>query len=111
MSAKANITIDQGSTFSTYLVLTDSFGVPLNLTDYTVHSQIRKWYTSSTATTFEVTIANADTGTILLHLSANATANLAPGKYVYDIESHDAANNIARIIEGSISVTPEVTRV
>ena len=111
MAAKANITIDQGSTFSTYLVLTDSSGIVIDLTGYTVYSQIRKWYTSSTATTFDITIANADTGTILLHLSANATANLASGKYVYDIESHDAANNIARIIEGSISVTPEVTKV
>jgi glycine cleavage system H lipoate-binding protein len=111
MAAKANITIDQGSTFSTYLVLTDSSGIVIDLTGYTVYSQIRKWYTSSTATTFDISIANATTGTVLLSLTANATANLAAGKYVYDVESHDTANQIARIIEGSITVTPEVTRI
>jgi glycine cleavage system H lipoate-binding protein len=111
MAAKVNITIDQGSTFSTYLVLTDSSGTVLDLTGYSVYSQIRKWYTSSTATVFDIAIANATTGTILLSLTANTTANLAAGKYVYDVESHDTANQVARIIEGSITVTPEVTRI
>ena len=107
MSAKANIVIDQGSTFSTEINLTDENGFPMNLVDYVANSQMRKWYTSANPTAvFTTEIVD---GTVILSLSATETANISAGRYVYDIEL-TTGNTITRIVEGIVTVTPEVTR-
>jgi NAD-specific glutamate dehydrogenase len=107
MSAKANIVIDQGTTFTTEINLTDENGFPMNLVDYVANSQMRKWYTSANpSAVFTTEIVD---GTITLSLSANETANIAAGRYVYDIEL-TTGNTITRIVEGIVTVTPEVTR-
>ena len=111
MAAKANIVVDQGSTFATFLNLTDDDGAVIDLTGYQARGQIRKWYTSSAYTTFIVTIPTPNTGNIYISLNANTTANMESGRYVYDIETVDTANNITRVVEGILTVTPEVTKV
>jgi hypothetical protein len=107
MSAKANIVIDQGTTFTTEINLTDENGFPMNLVDYVANSQMRKWYTSANpSAVFTTEIVN---GTITLSLSANETANIAAGRYVYDVEL-TADNTVTRVVEGIVTVTPQVTR-
>jgi hypothetical protein len=109
MATKANLVIDQGSTFSTELSLTDENGDILGLTGYTANSQIRKWYSSSSpAATFATTI-NVFSGVITLSLTANQTSTLVAGRYVYDVEIENGSE-ISRIVEGIITVTPQVTR-
>lgn len=109
MATKANLVIDQGSTFSTDLSLTDENGDPLVLTGYTANSQIRKWYTSSnTSAVFSVSI-DTNNAIITLGLTANQTSNLVAGRYVYDVELNDGAE-VSRIVEGVVTVTPQVTR-
>jgi hypothetical protein len=109
MATKSNLVIDQGSTFSTDLSLTDENGDPLALSGYTANSQIRKWYTSSSpAATFSTSI-NTEIGVITLSLTANQTSNLVSGRYVYDVELNDGAE-VSRIVEGIVTVTPQVTR-
>ena len=109
MAIKANLIIDQGSTFSTDINLTNDSGQALSLSGYTGASQMRKHYTSSNSTSFTVSI-NATSGVVTLALSANQTANLVAGRYVYDVEVTDANNVISRIVEGLVTVTPNVTR-
>jgi hypothetical protein len=109
MATKANLVIDQGTTYTTDLNLTDENGDPLVLSGYTANSQIRKHYTSSNSVAFSVSI-NAAAGVITLSLSANQTANMTSGRYVYDVELADASNSISRIVEGIVTVTPQVTR-
>lgn len=111
MAAKANIIIDQGATFSTYLALTNEAGTVMDLTDYTARGHIRKWYTSSAYTSFNITIPTPNTGYVYIALSANTTANMESGRYVYDIETVAANGIITRVIEGVVTVTPEVTKV
>lgn len=111
IAAKANIVVDQGSTFSTFLNLTDDVGDAINLTNYQARGQIRKWYTSSSYVTFTITIPDPTNGNIYISLNANTTANMEPGRYVYDIETVDTTSNITRIVEGILTVTPEVTKV
>lgn len=109
MATKANLVIDQGATFSTDLSLKDENGDPLNLSGYTANSQIRKWYTStSPAASFEASI-NTDSGSIILSLTSDQTSNLVAGRYVYDVEITDGSS-ISRIVEGIVTVTPQVTR-
>ena len=38
------------------------------------------------------------------------TANITPGRYVYDVELEDPAGDVTRIFEGIVTVLPNVTR-
>ena len=109
MATKANITIDQGTTFSTVISLADEEDVAVNLTGYTANSQIRKHYSSSNSQAFSVTLGGTS-GTISLSLTSTQTSNLTPGRYVYDVELTSSSNVVSRIVEGIVTVTPEVTR-
>jgi uncharacterized membrane protein len=109
MATKANIIIDQGTTFSTIINLTDDNGDPIDLTGYTGDSEMRKHYTSSNSQSFSVSLGGTS-GTVTLSLTAAQTANLTPGRYVYDVEVTSASNVVSRIVEGIVTVTPEVTR-
>ena len=109
MATKANLVIDQGSTFSTDLTLTDENGDPLTLDGYTANSQVRKWYTSSNASATFTTSINTTSAVITLTLTANQTSNLVSGRYVYDVEI-SSGGEVSRIVEGIVTVTPQVTR-
>lgn len=111
MAARADIVIDQGTTFTTSLNLTDNTGAPLNLTGYTAEGQIRQWYTSSTYNQFNVTIPDPTNGQVILSLDSNTTSSMAYGRYVYDLITIDSGSNtITRIVEGTVTVTPAVTQ-
>ena len=75
MATKANLVIDQGTTFSTTLTLTDENGDLINLSGYTSNCQIRKHYTSSTATTVNTSI-NTESSVITLSLIGTFKSNL-----------------------------------
>lgn len=109
MAIKANLIIDQGTTYSTDLQLTDDNGNVIDLSSYSAAAQIRKTYTSSSATTFTVSISE-DTGVVTLSLTANQTSNIASGRYVYDVELTSPGGVVSRIIEGIVTVTPQVTQ-
>jgi len=111
MGAKANIVVDQGTDFSTVLTVTNDAGSVVDLTGYTANGHIRKHYTSSTAVPFSVTFTSPrSTGKLTISLSRTVTANIEAGRYVYDVEITDSANTRSRLVEGIVTVTPEVTR-
>ena len=108
MATQKNIVIDQGTTFSENVTAKDSTGSAKDLTGYTTTAQIRKSYYSSSSTDF--TTAQVDgTGVITLSLTAAQTGNLKAGRYVYDVESASASETI-RVVEGIVTVTPQVTK-
>jgi hypothetical protein len=108
MATIENIVIDQGQTFSFSLTLSNTDGTAKDLSDYTVTSQMRKSYYTSTATNF--TTAKVDlTGEITISLSATQTSAIKAGRYVYDVEIASSVETL-RILEGIVSVTPEVTK-
>ena len=110
MATKANLVIDQGTTFSATITMTDDYGNLIDLSAYTARSQIRKHYTSVTAVNFTADI-NVPTAEITLSLTDVQTANLVAGRYVYDVEVVDNyANTVSRVVEGIVTVTPNVTR-
>lgn len=109
MAIKANLIIDQGCTYSTQMSINDTNGTPVNLAGFTAAGQIRKHYTSSNSVSFDCTLY-PDTGKLVLSLSANSTSTMRPGRYVYDIELADSAGQISRVIEGIVTITPNVTR-
>jgi hypothetical protein len=109
MATKANLVIDQGSTFLVELDLKDENGDILVLSGYSANSQIRKWYTSSNASATFATSINTAAGAISLSLTSEETSGLVAGRYVYDVEIQDGSST-TRIIEGIVTVTPQVTR-
>ena len=109
MATKANLVIDQGTTFSSDLFLTDENGDMLNLVGYSANAFIKKWYTSQTYVPFTTSI-NTTSGTITLSLDASVSANLQSGRYVYDVDlTQTSTNAVSRVVEGIITVTPAVT--
>jgi len=109
MATKANLVIDQGATWNSTVTLTDPDGNFIDLSSYTGTAQMRKHYTSSTATAFVVQLGGAN-GTITLSLTANTTANVVDGRYLYDVELTDSSGTISRVFEGTVTVNPNVTR-
>jgi len=110
-AAYSNLYLEQGSTFTTTITLDDVYGDIYDLAGYTSSSQIRKSYYSSNATATFSTSINVGNGTVTLDLAANTTANIAPGRYVYDAIIIDNTHNVTtRILEGIIEVSPRVTR-
>ena len=109
MATRVNIIIDQGTDFSTAINLTDSSGVDLNLTGYSAASQIRKTHSSSNSTAFTCTFTVANS-TLTLALNNSVTAAMSAGRYVWDAELTNSSGSISRILEGMVTVTPEVTK-
>jgi hypothetical protein len=110
MAFKVNLVIDQGTTYNLYVELNDDNGNPLSGDDYTAAAKLRKHYGSANSTSFTAALSNNGTGVLTLSLTAAQTANLQAGKYVYDVELADSSNNITRVFEGNVLVTPEITK-
>ena len=110
MAGFVELTIEQGASFSTTVTVNDTTGAPTNLTNFSGQAQLRKSYYSSTANNFSVSITNAPAGELTISLSAANTANLTPGRYVYDLLITSPANVKTRVIEGIATVLPSVTR-
>ena len=108
MSVKYNLVIDQGSTFSTSFEVKDENGDAIDLSTYTANSQMRKHYATSNYTSFSV--AANSSGGITISLTANTTANLVAGRYVYDVTITSNVAVVTRVAEGIATVTPRVTR-
>lgn len=109
MAIKANIVIDQGTTFQTSINVTDENDDPVDLTGYSAAAQMRKHYTSSNAYTFFASISPT-LGVVSLSMTANVTNTIAPGRYMYDCELTDTNGAVTRLLEGIVTVTPGVTR-
>lgn len=110
MATVANLFIDQGTDFSANVSLRNQDGTPINLSGYTVASQFRKSYQSSTAVNFTVTIVSPSEGKIELSLNDTATSGIRAGRYLYDVEITSPAGVRKRALEGIVVITPEITR-
>jgi hypothetical protein len=117
MSAVAShdLTIPAGATYSQTLNWkTGSPAAFVNTTGYTARMQLRTSYSAATAS-LELTTANGrisltSAGVITLSLTATETAALAAGRYVYDLELVSSGGVVTRLLEGVVTVSPEVTR-
>lgn len=71
---------------------------------------MRKSYYSSSYNNFTVTIPTPLSGNINMTMTAANTANLSAGRYVFDLEIQSPTNDVTRVIEGIVTVLPNVTR-
>ena len=108
--AYAELTLNQGTTFSADLTIKNDDGSAINVANAVFTSQIRKSYYSANATAnLTITKANSANGDITLSLDAANTANIKPGRYLYDLKMQQNGT-VNRVIEGIITVSPQVSR-
>jgi hypothetical protein len=112
MPAYVELYMDQGTTFNNIINITDDLSnVSLNLSGYIITSQMRKsYYSANASANITCTITDVNSGEVTLSVPANVTANLRPGRYVFDVKSVDTANVTSRILQGIITVTAQVSR-
>ena len=110
MAGFAELTLEQGANFTTTVTVNGSDGSPTNLTSYTAAAQLRKSYYSTTANSFTVTVSNAANGELTIAMTAANTANLTPGRYVYDLLITSPTSIKTRVVEGIVTLLPSVTR-
>ncbi len=103
--------VEQGANYSTSITLDDSNGDAFDLTDYQAKCQMKKSYYSTNATAeFTTTIASPGDGIITLSMTSGTTANIAAGRYVYDVIIKSSSNTVTRVLEGIVNIIPQVTK-
>lgn len=102
--------IEQGATFSTTVNVEDSAGAAINLAGFSASSQMRKSYYATSNTIITSTITGNANGEITMSMTAANTANLTPGRQVFDLLITDPNGTKTRVIEGIIVVSPGVTK-
>ena len=107
----SELTVDQGSTYESTLDLVNDDGSALNVTNYLFSGQIRKsYYSANAAANFTITVTDQANGNLTILMNAATTANIVAGRYLYDIKMTDSNDVVTRIVEGIITVTPQVTK-
>ena len=111
MAAIANLTIDQGASFSSDVTVKDANGNAFNLTGYTAAAKMAKGYQSTkTRPSFTTAITTPTSGVVTLSLTPAQTTALDAERYVYDLEiTLTSTGAVTRVIEGIITVRPQVT--
>lgn len=110
MAQFVELDMDQGSDFSFYLTLSEDDGTPKDLTGYSFECSFAKSAYSLNPLSLNTEIESAVEGVVLLSLSASDTRCVTPGRYVFDIKQIDSSNSISKIIEGILTVNPQVTK-
>ena len=108
----SNIVINAGADFSQVFTLESSdSNSALNLSGYSIHSQLRKYPQSSVFVDFDSLILNPVGGQLQISLPYYVTSSIKPGRYVYDIVVTDPSGSVrTRVIEGMALVREGVTK-
>ena len=114
MATRADLIIDQGTTFSSTINISQSDGTLFQLNDYSARGIIKKAFSSSTSVDFTCVVNenSPSQDTVTISLNSIQTASLNSGRYVYDVEvfTSDSPAIVTRIVEGQVEVTPSVSQ-
>ena len=100
MATRLDLTLEQGADFQANVVTS------LDLTGYSANATFKSNYTSSTATSLEVTLSG---NTVTLSMNAETSANVSAQRYVWDLVLNDGSGGVTREREGVLTVTPQVS--
>ena len=110
MAFSYNLTINQGETFSKDFTYTAG-GNAVDLGSMQVRPSYAAATTLVSLTSGAGDIALTAAGVITVTISATATAALAaPNNGVYDLEIIGTDSTVTRLLQGNVSITPEVTK-
>lgn len=108
-----NIICPQGVSYDETFTVTSN-GSPMNLSGYSARMQIRRSYDSDPLLTLTsggggITLGGA-AGTILVEIAYTTTEAFSSGQYLYDLEITSGANKRDRLLEGTFTISREITR-
>lgn len=104
MAATVNITLDQGSVFTYTFQLQGTASV--NIQTSNAYASMKTEYDSTNSVAFSSNLVGAN---LTISMTANVTANLTAGTWVYDAILVDSTNTVERVVQGRVTVTPQVT--
>jgi hypothetical protein len=113
-AATTNLIIDQGATWNITFTYKNADGGAINLTNHTAALQLRTSYDAespslSLSSPSNGIVLGGTAGTIAVTATATQTGSLTAGEYVYDLEI-TSSSVVTRLVQGRITVTPQVTR-
>lgn len=97
-----NITLQRRADYSVVLQFKDSTDTPINLTGWTVASQIWNQPRTTKVTDFTVAYTNRSTGTVTLSLTPEQTA-LIDSTYYYDVLLTNSSGIKEYYLEGTVT--------
>lgn len=113
--AKLKFTIYQGATFRKRLTWRAPDGTPIDLSGCTARMQVRA-EVESPAVLLSLTTENGGltlggaAGTVELYVSDEDTGAITWDAGVWDLEIVHPSGEVTRLAQGSVAVSPEVTR-
>jgi hypothetical protein len=114
MSGQYNFVIKQGATFDKTLTWYDSKGCPIDVTGYTAAMQLRDkpggatLHLNLSSVNGGIIVGTTD-GIIRLFATDIATSALNFNTAAYDLELKSPAGAVTRLLEGSVTLSREVT--
>lgn len=113
MADTYDITLDAGSTYQLSVLWKDDSAVAIDLTGYSARMHVRREIkdadTVLALSSGSGLTLGGSAGTIAIEIPAADTVDLS-GVYVYDLEVESGGGVVTRLIQGTITVVPEVTR-
>lgn len=107
-----DLLIRQGTTFRREFALTNEDGSVIDLSGHSARMEVRTAHRSPDVLvdwTDQLTI-DGEAGSITFTLTAEMTSALEFRGAVYDMEIEGAAGEVTRLLEGRVTISPEVTR-
>lgn len=114
-----NFQVSNGSSYKFRIIVCDSQGNPLDLTESTYASFARRTVgagygseprttTSELALPLDITVEDAQNGKLILAVSAATTKSVKPGTFGYDVQMN-TENSTETILRGQITILPSAT--
>lgn len=114
-AAKYDLQIDQGSSFSIAVTVSDESGAR-NLGAYTPRAQMRPAVDSPDTDKVDFTfdLSSMASGIVVMQLAHDVSSSMQAGAYVYDLEIFTGLSgdetSVTRLMQGNVTITPEVTK-
>ena len=105
-----NLLIYKHTDFEKTFVLEDSqSNSAKDLTDFTGTCKMQRTLNLGSLTSFNLAFTNRALGKVRISLTSTQTANIADGKYFYELMLTDPNDVVERVIEGVVIVKHPVT--
>ena len=103
-----NLNVYQYSAFNVNIEATDSCGIPLNLSGYSIYSNITPSYSNpSGVASFSGTVMSYESGIVNLSLTPQQTSGLYTSQYIYSVAAVSSGSaNVIGLINGYLNVYP-----
>lgn len=111
MTTRANLYVDQGVDFLIALELETDAGEDYPIVDQQFFCQVRKIFSSTVQFEAQLeVVVNGVTNEINLMISPEATKNVKPGKYQYDLIMRKFDGTTLKLLEGLLFILPTITK-